>query len=526
MGKKSTPKAPETPDYVGAAKEQGQANLDAMRTNAEVTNSNQVTPYGSQMFTKDPNSDQWTSTITLSPEQKQLYDNMTAGQLQLGDTANGLLGRVTDAYKDPFSTAGMPDRVNSVSAPNYSMYSDNLNLQDYGASPDLQSYASAPNMQGVSGLQQYNGNANLQGMSRADLQRYQADPNMPVSSLDFSAAGDLPTMDQFKQQQQDAQDAYYRQSSSQLDPQFDQLYASKRNELINSGLSDGTEAYRNAMDDFARQRTSAYGDARDRSIIGGYNTASTLSQNSLANRAQMLSQILQGGQFANNSAQQNFQNQNFNTGSNNDLAFRTTGFNNDVGQQQYQNQNTNTTGNNDLAFRSTGFNNDASQQNFANASGVTAANNDVASQRANNLNTITGLNNDNAMTRANYTNDIYGRNNQLSSQRFADQLTGANFQNQQRGAALDEAAYLRAQPLNEYNSLMTGAQVTNPTFRGTGQVAPVDAAPVFAGAQAQGQSALDLYNTQMANRNSLFGGIAGLAGSLGGGWLSSLGGKK
>ena len=72
---------------------------------------------------------------------------------------------------------------------------------------------------------------------------------------------------------------------------------------------------------------------------------------------------------------------------------------------------------------------------------------------------------------------------------------------------------MRSLPLNEYNALSTGAQVTNPSFRATGQVQGPAAAPVFAGAQAQGQSAIDLYNAQMAQANSARSGLTGLLGT-------------
>lgn len=362
MGKKSTPKAPETPNYVEAAQEQGRANLDASRVGAELTNTNQVTPYGNQTFTKDPNSDQWTSTIQLSPEQQALYNNQVAGQQQLGQTANGMLGRVSDMFGSGFDTSGLASRVDSINAPNYA--------RDGG------------------------------------------DPNAPVSALDFSAAGPGSTMEDFKTQAKDVQDALYRQATSTLDPEWTQRGESERSRLLNTGLVEGSEAYNNAMDRYDRQRRGAYGDARDRSIQAGVGTQSTMNQNALASRAQMLAQILQGGTFQNDAAQQTF----------------------------------------------------------------------------NNKNSVLG-------------------------QQFGADLTSGNFQNQARAAGMDEQSYLRSLPLNEYNSLMTGAQVTNPAFRNTGQVQGPAAAPVFAGAQAQGQNALDLYNQQMAQRNSAMGGIAGLLGS-------------
>ena len=50
MGKKS-PKPPPAPDYAAAAREQGQANIDAARLTARISNPNVSTPYGGQRVT-------------------------------------------------------------------------------------------------------------------------------------------------------------------------------------------------------------------------------------------------------------------------------------------------------------------------------------------------------------------------------------------------------------------------------------------------------------------------------------------
>ena len=50
MGKKS-PKPPPAPDYAAAAQQQGQANLDAARLTARISNPNVSTPYGGQRVT-------------------------------------------------------------------------------------------------------------------------------------------------------------------------------------------------------------------------------------------------------------------------------------------------------------------------------------------------------------------------------------------------------------------------------------------------------------------------------------------
>jgi hypothetical protein len=113
-----------------------------------------------------------------------------------------------------------------------------------------------------------------------------------------------------------------------------------------------------------------------------------------------------------------------------------------------------------------------------------------------------------------------GFNNQAEAQQFIDSITSGNFQNQQRGSAIDEAAMLRNDPLNAYNALATGSQVTNPNFRNTAATQGPAAAPVFAGAQAGAQDALSLYNAQMDAANSASSGLMGTIGTVGGGAIA------
>ena len=92
MGK---PSAPKTPDYVGAAREQGEANVDAARVTGRINNPNVVSPYGTQTTTWGPN-DQPTVVQEFSPDQQRLYDTSLITQQNLG-----LLGNTgSDALKD------------------------------------------------------------------------------------------------------------------------------------------------------------------------------------------------------------------------------------------------------------------------------------------------------------------------------------------------------------------------------------------------------------------------------------------
>lgn len=80
-----------------------------------------------------------------------------------------------------------------------------------------------------------------------------------------------------------------------------------------------------------------------------------------------------------------------------------------------------------------------------------------------------------------------------------------------RRSALAEMLTQRQTPLNEITALMNGGQVTNPfTTPGYAQNTNVAAAPVFAGAQAQGQYDMNAYNAQVGQANGLLGAGARL----------------
>jgi hypothetical protein len=129
MGKE-TPAAPAPVDYNAQAQAQGIANVEAARTGAALNRVNQFTPYGSLVYTPGQNPDQWEATMTLSPEQQQLLDKTSAGQLQLADTANAGLGRVQQSFGSNFDTSGMPSRVTSVGPSNYQRNLDFSGLSD------------------------------------------------------------------------------------------------------------------------------------------------------------------------------------------------------------------------------------------------------------------------------------------------------------------------------------------------------------------------------------------------------------
>lgn len=97
-----------------------------------------------------------------------------------------------------------------------------------------------------------------------------------------------------------------------------------------------------------------------------------------------------------------------------------------------------------------------------------------------------------------------------NQQGFNQALQGGQFGNTAIQQALAQALSQRDVPINEITALLSGSQVQNPQFPGY-QGANVAPAPVFAGTQAQGAWDQNVYNQNVASRNSLLGGLFGLA---------------
>jgi len=99
-----------------------------------------------------------------------------------------------------------------------------------------------------------------------------------------------------------------------------------------------------------------------------------------------------------------------------------------------------------------------------------------------------------------------------NQQGFGQQLEAGKFGNTAQQQALAEAIQLRQLPLNEITALMSGSQIQNPQF-GAYSGATVQAAPLFAGAQAQGQFDANKYNQQVSQANAQTAGMYSLGGA-------------
>ena len=107
------PKPPSSPDYRGAAQEQGQANLEAARASARLNNPNIVTPYGTQTVTygsQDYGADIPTITQTLSPDEQKIFDANTQARLGLGEVSNQGLDTVKNVLGSQYDPSLLPQQ--------------------------------------------------------------------------------------------------------------------------------------------------------------------------------------------------------------------------------------------------------------------------------------------------------------------------------------------------------------------------------------------------------------------------------
>jgi hypothetical protein len=107
--------APDPPDYVGAAKEQGKFNLLAAIQSAYANNPNVINPYGTQGVTWDIKKDKQgniisakpTITQKLSKEQQKLFAQANLAKGNISQSAIGTSKQLQKALATPFDTKSL-----------------------------------------------------------------------------------------------------------------------------------------------------------------------------------------------------------------------------------------------------------------------------------------------------------------------------------------------------------------------------------------------------------------------------------
>lgn len=282
MGKKSGPQAPTPPDPVATANAQTQTNKDTAITQANLNRINQITPEGTLTYNNigkwEDGTPRYEQVVNYSPEQRALYDSNNRIAQALNGTAENAIGRVDSTLGRGFDFSNFRGQV----------------LPEQVGLPNIRS-----NLPDAGGVQSTFGTG---------------------GPLTYSAGGD------FNATSKSAADAVYSQLASRLDPQYTQMESDLRNRLINSGISENSEAFKREMDNFARSRTDAYNTAGRESVLTGLAAQNQGFNQSLDNAT--LNNNAQGQQFDQNYRAAAFgnaaQDQRFNQG------VASTGFNNDA----------------------------------------------------------------------------------------------------------------------------------------------------------------------------------------------------
>lgn len=244
-----SPSPPPVPDPYATANAQKDANIEAARHSALLSRYNQVTPYGNMTWKQD--GDNWTSTITLDPRVQALVDSGMNTSLGLDSTTQSALARVQAMLGQPVDYSSLPAGGNYDSAlggaqarvGNGVTLNTDLDGFNSSASPLI------PGQQGV-GL----GAQKLLGMTGSNMAQGLSAP-MPTAS------------DSTRQR---VEGALFERLMSRIDPAYAEREAQARSTLMNRGIVENSEAWRNEMDTLLRGYNDATsGAARDAVTMGG-----------------------------------------------------------------------------------------------------------------------------------------------------------------------------------------------------------------------------------------------------------------
>ena len=574
MGKDS-PAPPAAPDYAGAATAQGAANVETARLQGRMNNPNIIGPLGSQTVTYggdngaykwnggsyadeaglrgalgnyatqnslDPSSvdtwmkdqgtygisreggDQPTITQTLTPQAQATLDAQQRVQRALaglGEQGLGTASRVLETGFNP-NLAGLQTNLGNAGqiaqAPDLGRYgqaSGNVNAGQISQAPELSRYGMAGanvNAQGVNAGPQ----AGQYGMSSGgpSAGQYGYAGGGPQSGQYGFASGGLNTSN-VAAMPVSAGMTGQQAIMSRLAPQLEKSDAAMRQRLANQGLVAGGEAFENAMLSQNQQKNDLLTQAALQGI--GLDTAAN---------AQGFNQALAAGQFGNQAVGQNFgqgvtaqqlQNagiaQNFGQGQAANAAQNAAigqNFNQGLSAQQAQNAAAQQLYNQNMGVQ--GLQNQAVGQNQQAALSQQQA--QLAAQQQGCGQNVTQQQLSNQAITQNQQAALQQQQAALAAQnqQFNQLLQGGQFGNTAQQQSLQQQLALRNQPLNEITGLMGGSQIQMPQFQGY-QGSNIAAAPVFAGAQAAGQAAMDQYGIQSSNVNAQNAGLYSLAGA-------------
>lgn len=314
------PSQPAAPDYAGAATAQGQANIDAARLSARLSNPNIISPYGNQTVTFGgaPTFDQSGYDAAMSAYQNQQGNSyQNSGFDEFGNSVSGYNAPMPT--REQFTSVSNPDQptVTQTLTPaaqealtNAQAVQKGLsqvgitalgNVQDTMGKPFVSNTPDFQTSIGDQGPVNYGPSADQYGLA----QGFSADKyGNAQGTLDLSGVAKMPINAGMTAQQA---------IMSRLGPQLEAQRASTFQSLRNQGVTEGSEAWNNAI----RSQQQGENDLMTQAQLQGLNLdmsanqqgyGQQLSSAGLYNQAlgQNFSQGLQANQASNQAIGQNF----------------------------------------------------------------------------------------------------------------------------------------------------------------------------------------------------------------------------
>ena len=128
-----------------------------------------------------------------------------------------------------------------------------------------QTTALAPDLQSLFDLAN-KGNLTLQGSALGNIKDPFSTSGLPNQA---NANALINSPDAFLADKQKVSDAIYNQMTRWNDPRFNSAEESLRTRLTNQGLDENSQAYKQQLDEFNRNKTDAYQSAENQAVIGG-----------------------------------------------------------------------------------------------------------------------------------------------------------------------------------------------------------------------------------------------------------------
>ncbi len=217
-------------------------------------------------YTGATGDERWASHINLDPRVQSILDAQLATSQGLEGTIAKALERTTGTLNNPVDYAGLPAAGNyedalATAKGNYTDISGNVEQAASGA-------------------------LSAQQLAQQQTERLQA---LYGTDFNYDSLGAAPQANQ--QVRQQVEDAYYNRERSRLDPRFAMEENRLRTDLMNRGLTEGSQAWGAQGEQFGRNKNDAYALASDNAIVKGGEEMQRLFGMEMAGRQQGISEL-------------------------------------------------------------------------------------------------------------------------------------------------------------------------------------------------------------------------------------------